>query len=408
MKQQWGQSSKNTTYQSDQTNAGSYPSHTSSTSMGKKKSLIPVETLLGNNTHGGVGGNSADEIDKRSNKDAKASSSSSSSSSASTTAKEKKQRKKSKRLHYKNGDAYEGDVGADGRSHGRGSLRFKEGGWYRGGFERGVCHGKGTRKHANGDAYHGQWVSGRMEGRGVFHWAAGHKYEGGWKDDHYDGLGTFHWADGRRYEGQFKCGKKVGKGTFHFADGGRYEGNWQKPGPEQPVGGVTGGGADAVSVSKAGQKVSKLPLSTASGSKNHQSAGPHATATSTLDGRGIGETSDDCCNKQTLPLVTPLSHGPGDNQPHQPSILSPPRIKKQPIGYQQQSRLTSKTSAESEIRNAKITPRPSRGSTDSDSTGLGKMADGSDYDGNLGTLQGLKCVIGNPTRLLFGESCGAW
>ena len=55
----------------------------------------------------------------------------------------------------------------------------------------------------------------------------GERYIGGWKDGLPNGKGTFTNADGEKYVGEWKDGKRNGKGTNTFPDGEKYVGEWR-------------------------------------------------------------------------------------------------------------------------------------------------------------------------------------
>lgn len=62
-----------------------------------------------------------------------------------------------------------------------------EDGTYIGALLEGKPHGKGSWKHKDGRFYLGQWVKGKKSGYGKFMYPSGISYEGEWQDDEYIG-----------------------------------------------------------------------------------------------------------------------------------------------------------------------------------------------------------------------------
>jgi hypothetical protein len=161
---------------------------------------------------------------------------------------------------YKDGSKYTGSY-VDGKRHGRGVLRFKNGGYYEGQWAKDCYEGTGRYVSAGG-VYEGMFCGGELCGRGVFRWANGDTYDGEWASNAADGVGTKTYADGRVEEGRWKAdkflgcpeleedcetftgfgrkrwtdgstyvgewlsGKRHGQGIFTFASGDVYEGGW--------------------------------------------------------------------------------------------------------------------------------------------------------------------------------------
>lgn len=85
---------------------------------------------------------------------------------------EKDNMKKGK-LFDANGDLYEGDFRCEAfnypyQRHGIGTLRYKSGNRYEGGWLYNQKHGKGTTYYASGNAYETNWINGRSEFSGNF------------------------------------------------------------------------------------------------------------------------------------------------------------------------------------------------------------------------------------------------
>ncbi|XP_044262495.1 MORN repeat-containing protein 4 homolog [Tribolium madens] len=111
-------------------------------------------------------------------------------------------------FRYENGAVYVGSWNKDGRRHGYGHLKFRNGNRYDGFFEDGLFHGLGMLTFSDGAKYEGEFTDGWFHGYGIF-----------WR------------ADGMRHEGQFCGGKMWGLGLTTFKDGSngfpRYEGFFQ-------------------------------------------------------------------------------------------------------------------------------------------------------------------------------------
>ena len=161
---------------------------------------------------------------------------------------------------YKDGSKYTGSY-LDGKRHGRGVLRFKNGGYYEGEwakdcyegtgryvsaggvyegmFRGGELCGRGVFRWANGDVYDGEWAANAADGVGAKTYADGRVEEGRWKADKFlgcpeleeqyetfTGFGRKRWGDGSAYVGEWLSGKRHGQGIFTFSSGDVYEGRW--------------------------------------------------------------------------------------------------------------------------------------------------------------------------------------
>eukprot|EP01017_Pseudomicrothorax_dubius_P047283 TRINITY_DN846_c0_g4_i1.p1 TRINITY_DN846_c0_g4~~TRINITY_DN846_c0_g4_i1.p1 ORF type:complete len:339 (+),score=104.90 TRINITY_DN846_c0_g4_i1:480-1496(+) len=123
---------------------------------------------------------------------------------------------------------------------------YSDGSHYRG-FKRGdLRHGRGTLRYVNGGVYDGSWVDGKMEGFGRMLFASGNvAYEGWFREDKFDGEGIlyneepepceeeFDYKDfggleskWTRYEGEFKNDNKEGHGKLFLSNGERFEGEF--------------------------------------------------------------------------------------------------------------------------------------------------------------------------------------
>ncbi len=105
---------------------------------------------------------------------------------------------------------------------GSGTVLFRSGGRYEGGFEQGKIHGIGTWVYPSGDRYSGRWSSGMRHGEGVYTWMGGSKYSGNFVANVRQGKGTFTWANGDRFVGEFQNNRHH-NGTFYPSRGGVYK-----------------------------------------------------------------------------------------------------------------------------------------------------------------------------------------
>ena len=98
---------------------------------------------------------------------------------------------------------------------------------YNGDKKNGKAHGNGTAKMKNGNTYIGNWVEGRMEGEGLLYQdRISSKYFGDFKNNLPDGKGReTHYSKGKWYEwyeGGFSEGKRHGLGVIRDKNGYKY------------------------------------------------------------------------------------------------------------------------------------------------------------------------------------------
>ena len=67
-----------------------------------------------------------------------------------------------KRIEYKNGDYYEGEL-KKGKPHGEGKYVWRSGAWYFGDFKKGVIHGSGIYTWPDGSSCNADWKKGKIE-----------------------------------------------------------------------------------------------------------------------------------------------------------------------------------------------------------------------------------------------------
>lgn len=115
----------------------------------------------------------------------------------------------------------------DGFPHGNGLLKWSDGSWYRGEFQRGMRHGRGL--HVSGEDgrrwYTGQWADGKRNGFGQTACCRDENvsdgaldYEGHWLDGRPHGRGNGSWPDGLRYTGHWMDGRPHGRGMAVWPD----------------------------------------------------------------------------------------------------------------------------------------------------------------------------------------------
>lgn len=142
------------------------------------------------------------------------------------------------RLKYSNGDIYDGEW-LNGKRHGKGTLKFADGGGYIGEFDENFFHGFGmltvaksqhplTKKWIPGERYEGEFVQGRKHGKGIAKTRDGDCYDGFFVDGYYHGKGTCAYANGDVYDGDWVHGKWQGHAELRFRDGSKYVGEFQQ------------------------------------------------------------------------------------------------------------------------------------------------------------------------------------
>lgn len=185
------------------------------------------------------------------------------------------------------GSGYEGETNAttlnplSGKPHGKGKIKFTDGGEYEGEFvegkrdghgthiprlaggttakfvgswKDGVYSGQGTMTYVDGATYTGGWVNGKREGLGKLtsprgdttegEWIAGQpvratvvyprsdnpeapaRYVGSLQDMMFSGMGLMTFAGGSTYEGMWQHGKRHGRGKY-ISQSEQYEGEWE-------------------------------------------------------------------------------------------------------------------------------------------------------------------------------------
>lgn len=133
---------------------------------------------------------------------------------------------------------YEGEQ-KNGKPHGYGVMKYRNGGVYRGAWENGERHGWGQMEgakmvisnsaetYSRSDFYEGDWMHNVEHGRGVRHYYNGNEYNGEWKHGKESGRGVLSYKNGNRFEGEFLNGKPV-RGELILPNGNRYEGSFDE------------------------------------------------------------------------------------------------------------------------------------------------------------------------------------
>lgn len=120
---------------------------------------------------------------------------------------------------------YKGGI-LNGKPHGYGSVKYKNGIKYTGNYKNGFRDGKGTLTWENGENYTGEFKNDFITGSGIYNWPNGNKYIGNLIENTKNGKGTFTWKDGSSYTGEFKNDKKSGLGTYKWSGGDKYIGSY--------------------------------------------------------------------------------------------------------------------------------------------------------------------------------------
>ena len=115
--------------------------------------------------------------------------------------------------------------------NGNGTMLFKDGASYVGGYRKNQRHGYGHMVCSCTSVYKGYFENDKFSGFGNFKFPvdeAGNRlsYIGGYKENVPSGNGTMIWNDGTTYVGQFKFGLKFGSGIETYPNGTKITGNW--------------------------------------------------------------------------------------------------------------------------------------------------------------------------------------
>ena len=107
-----------------------------------------------------------------------------------------------KTILFENG-TYTGLVNEDGKPHGRGQFKGRDGSLYRGRFRNGLMQGRGDLIGADGRHYTGDFDGNLPHGEGECLWPDGSRYRGSFRKGEMHGIGIFTWPDNSRFTGLF-------------------------------------------------------------------------------------------------------------------------------------------------------------------------------------------------------------
>ena len=82
-------------------------------------------------------------------------------------------------------DVYEGEVDAEGRPHGKGTMKYASGDVYEGEYKDDKKHGRGKQVWPNGDIYDGQWLNNYAHGEGTMYFTKNKQVH---KGSYYEGV----------------------------------------------------------------------------------------------------------------------------------------------------------------------------------------------------------------------------
>lgn len=108
--------------------------------------------------------------------------------------------------------------------HGRGILRFMDGGVYVGEFKNHLMEGIGRFEYPGGEIYEGGMMNGMRHGRGKLIFSDQSGFEGLFVEDWYKNTGKFIYSNGEFYEGTMIEGNRQGLGKHCFVNGDIFHG----------------------------------------------------------------------------------------------------------------------------------------------------------------------------------------
>lgn len=118
-------------------------------------------------------------------------------------------------INYENQDIYMGELDEEGQPDGTGTYTHhdeeeqRQQGQYIGEWKNGKKHGRGTHRYRNGDVYDGLWKDGKRDGHGkyTFSTSPSAEYKGDWQNDEMHGKGVMKFTNGDIYDGDWRCNK---------------------------------------------------------------------------------------------------------------------------------------------------------------------------------------------------------
>lgn len=129
-----------------------------------------------------------------------------------------------KTIDYSDG-TYTGEF-QNGKPHGHGKYKFKDGGSHEGEWKSGHRHGLG-KTIMKDYIWEGEYENNTIK-KGVLTWPDGKKYVGEFKRSQPHGKGEITYVDGAKYIGEVEKGECHGKGKIMWANGSSIEGEWNK------------------------------------------------------------------------------------------------------------------------------------------------------------------------------------
>ena len=126
-----------------------------------------------------------------------------------------------RKIKYKDGSVYEGEVNLLGKPNGKGVMTYFWGGVYEGEWKDGKPHGFGKYIYDDGTVFEGSWNMG-IEDTGTLTSPNGDIYTGKMRSSDEVVMGVMTYADGEVYDGEWLGTKRHGKGVLTKPDGSEF------------------------------------------------------------------------------------------------------------------------------------------------------------------------------------------
>jgi hypothetical protein len=130
-----------------------------------------------------------------------------------------------KTVNYPNGDVYKGEL-KKGQRHGRGHMKYANGREYHGEWAADQRQGYGEQTWKDNHkyiSYRGYWAQNLPNGTGTLAFRSGQIYSGGFKDGRFQGEGWITYANGRMEHGNYIQSKREGHFILRTPDGKRWK-----------------------------------------------------------------------------------------------------------------------------------------------------------------------------------------